>query len=238
VQIGAVVAGPFEGHGRLVSSVSFSHDGKRVASGSYDKTVRIWDVQTGAVVAGPFEGHSESVTSVAFSHDGKRVASGSEDKTVLIWDAQTGSVVAGPFQGHSDWVTSVAFSHDGKRVVSGSGDKTVQIWDAQRGIDAAGPFNGHSDWITSDSIPGQDVPVHGHNSPSTPFHLICDDTKLLNGWVLGKHGELLCWVPPIHRSALLRPNNLLLLGATATTLDATNFVHGDRWHECWTGPDK
>jgi WD40 repeat protein len=125
---------------------------------------------------------------------------------------------------------------DGKRVASGSFDKTVRIWDVQKSVDAAGPFDGHSDWISSDSIPGQDV--HRHNSPSTPLHLIRDDTKLYNGWVLGKHGELLCWIPPIHRSTLFRPSNLLVLGATATTLDTTNFVHGDRWYECWVGPDE
>ena len=63
-----------------------SPDGTRVASGSKDKTICIWDAQTGQLIAGPFEGHTDGVFSVAFSPDGTQVASGSEDKTIRIWD--------------------------------------------------------------------------------------------------------------------------------------------------------
>ena len=76
----------------------FPPDGTRVASGSFDTTIRIWDAQTGHVVAGLFKGHTDGVISVAFSPDGTQVASGSEDKTIYIWDAQTGQVIAGPQQ--------------------------------------------------------------------------------------------------------------------------------------------
>ena len=77
---------PIEGHSELVLSVAFSPDGTRIASGSFDETVRVWDPETGKLVAGPFEGHSHWVHSVAFSPDGTRIASGSEDRTVRIWD--------------------------------------------------------------------------------------------------------------------------------------------------------
>ncbi|KZP30866.1 WD40 repeat-like protein [Athelia psychrophila] len=138
-----------EAHTSIVTSVAFSPNGDRIASGSQDKTIRIWDARTGKLVAGPFEGHTGLVISVTFSPGGERVASGSGDKTIRIWDAHTGELIAGPFTGHEDDVTSVAFSPDGERVVSGSLDKTVRIWDACTGELVAGPFDEHADDVTS-----------------------------------------------------------------------------------------
>src|SRR5436190_483759 len=108
-----VTLGVFEGHIGIVTSIAFSPDGKQIASGSWDKTIRVWDAQTGQVVSGPFEGHTDYVTSVAFSPDGKQIASGSWDKTIRVWDAQTGQVVSGPFEGHTSYVICVAFSSNG-----------------------------------------------------------------------------------------------------------------------------
>ena len=81
-------------------------------SGSYDKTVRLWDAISGQHLQ-MLEGHSEPVTSVAFSLDGKQVMSGSGDKTVRLWDAATGALQQ-TLDGHSRGVSSVAFSPDGK----------------------------------------------------------------------------------------------------------------------------
>jgi WD40 repeat protein len=88
-----------EGHSDWVTSVAFSQDGKRVVSGSDDKTVQIWNVETGEQEK-KMEGHSDYVRSVAFSHDGKRVVSGSDDKTVKIWNVQTGEEEK-PVQGYN-----------------------------------------------------------------------------------------------------------------------------------------
>ena len=132
-----------------VSRAPFSPDGKRVVSGSEDKTICIWDAQTGHPVLEPLEGHTGSVWSVAFSPDGKRVVSGSSDNTICIWDAQTGHPVLEPLEGHTDWVRSVAFSPDGKRVVSGSSDNTICIWDAQTGHPVLEPLEDHTDGVLS-----------------------------------------------------------------------------------------
>ncbi|KAF2675781.1 hypothetical protein K458DRAFT_397616 [Lentithecium fluviatile CBS 122367] len=120
-----------EGHSDSVTSVAFSHDSTRLASASYDNTVKIWDASSGECLS-TLQGHSNAVTSVAFSHDSTRLASASYDNTVKIWDARSGECLS-TLQGHSDWVTSVAFSHDSTRLASASYDNTVKIWDASSG---------------------------------------------------------------------------------------------------------
>ncbi|KAA6414866.1 MAG: hypothetical protein FRX48_01616 [Lasallia pustulata] len=133
-----------EGHSEPVTAVAFSPDGKQLASGSHDQTVRIWDAATGATLQ-TLEGHSGWVDAVTFSPDGKQLASGSHDKTVRIWDAATGATLQ-TLEGHSDWVTAVAFSPNGKQLASGSYDKTVRIWDAATGATLQ-TLEGHSGWV-------------------------------------------------------------------------------------------
>ncbi|KAA6414440.1 MAG: hypothetical protein FRX48_01189 [Lasallia pustulata] len=130
-----------EGHSGMVMAVAFSPDGKQLASGSHDQTVRIWDAATGATLQ-TLEGHSNLVNAVAFSPDGKQLASGSYDKTVRIWDAATGATLQ-TLEGHSRSVNAVAFSPDGKQLASGSYDKTVRIWDAATGATLQ-TLEGHS----------------------------------------------------------------------------------------------
>ncbi|WKT54223.1 G-protein beta WD-40 repeat [Fusarium oxysporum f. sp. vasinfectum] len=135
-----------EGHCDSVNSVAFSADGQRLASGSIDKTVKIWDAATGAYIQ-TLEGHAASVNSVAFSPDGQYLASGSIDKIIKVWDAATG-ICLQTLGGHSDWVNSVAFSADGQRLASGSDDKTIKVWDAATGA-CLQTLKGHSDWVNS-----------------------------------------------------------------------------------------
>jgi WD40 repeat protein len=132
------------GHSDEVHGMAVSPDGKRIISGSGDKTIKVWDAETGDELM-TLRGHKECVKSVAFSPDGKRIVSGSEDKTNKIWDAATGAELM-TLRGHSDKVWSVAFSPDGKRIVSGSRDKTVKVWDATNG-DELMTIRGHQRMI-------------------------------------------------------------------------------------------
>ncbi len=131
----------YRGHFELVLDVTWSPDGKRIASGSADRTAQIWDATTGNNAL-TYRGHSDEVRVVPWSPDGKRIASGSDDTTVQVWDATTGSPFF-TYRGHSDKVLDVAWSTDGKRIASGSIDGTVQVWDVTTGS----PFftyRGHS----------------------------------------------------------------------------------------------
>jgi len=117
--------------------VAYSPDGKSLASGSSDNTVRLWDVATGNELR-RLEGHADWVWSVAFSPDGKSLASGSSDNTVRLWDVAAGKELR-RLEGHAASVLSVAFSPDGKSLASGSYDKTVRLWGRRHRQRAAPP---------------------------------------------------------------------------------------------------
>ncbi|KIM89589.1 hypothetical protein PILCRDRAFT_1933 [Piloderma croceum F 1598] len=138
-----------EGHTDFVSCVAFLQDGKRIVSGSGDKTIRVWDVDTGDVVVGPLYGHASLLISVTFSQDSKLIVSGSGNDTIHTWDADTGDLIRKISCEHTDFVNFVAFSQDGKRIVSGSSDETIRIWVADTGHLVVRSLNGHTDSVNS-----------------------------------------------------------------------------------------
>jgi WD40 repeat protein len=143
---GPSFTGTLRGHTDYVTSVSFSPDGKYIASASLDHTVKVWDTAEGTELLS-LKGHIHWVRSVAFSPDGKRLASASDDDTAKVWDADKGQELLS-FTGHTSGVTCVAFSPDGKRLASGSWDKTVKVWDADKGQEIL-TLKGHTNKVTS-----------------------------------------------------------------------------------------
>ncbi|CAI7617063.1 unnamed protein product [Penicillium pancosmium] len=135
-----------EGHSDLVESIAWSPDGSRLASVSYDKTVRIWDPATGQGIS-TLEGHSDRVSLIAWSPDGNRLASASSDRTVRIWDPATGQSIS-TLEGHSGSVNSIAWSPDGSRLASASYDETTRIWDPAAG-QSISALKGHGSWVMS-----------------------------------------------------------------------------------------
>ncbi|MBV9728674.1 MAG: hypothetical protein JO309_04575, partial [Pseudonocardiales bacterium] len=110
-------------------------DGRTLASGSFDQSVRLWNVADPArptPLGQPLTGHTSFVSAVAFSPDGHTLATGGGDRTVRLWnvtDPAHATPLDSPFIGHTDWVVSVAFSPDGRTLASGSIDQTVRLWE-------------------------------------------------------------------------------------------------------------
>jgi WD40 repeat protein len=121
----------YHGHTNRVTTVAWSPDGKYIATGSANNTVRMWDATTGAQVF-VYRGHQGSVNALAWSPDGREIASGAADNTVQILETATGKRWF-TYRGHSNTVSAVSWSPDGKFIASGSWDKTVQVWNAASG---------------------------------------------------------------------------------------------------------
>jgi WD40 repeat protein len=207
---------PLWGHVDAVRSVAISADGKRIISGSDDKTVKVQDATSGKELLS-LAGHKLSVASVAISADGRRIVSGSHDQTVKVWNARTGRLLMTLDVRHP--VRSVAISADGKRIISGGGQEApgkpvlgeLLVWDA----------------ITGKALRA----LEGHRGPVLSVAISADSKRIVSGGrggIDGQNrqlpGEVKVWDAGTGKSLLSLAGHSLPVTSVAISPDAKRIV--------------
>jgi WD40 repeat protein/serine/threonine protein kinase len=122
----------YGGHAKGVLAVAISGDGRLGLSGSWDATLKLWNLAAGLCLR-TLEGHRDAVTAASLSPDARRALSGSRDGTLRLWEVATGRCLH-VYAGHSGPVTSVVPGPDWRYALSGSRDQTLKLWDLATGL--------------------------------------------------------------------------------------------------------
>jgi WD40 repeat protein len=145
------------------TSLAIATEGDWLVSGSFDRTLKCWDIVTGKLWQ-IYSGHQAPITAVAISPNGNWLVSGSDDRTIKRWDTLTGQCLQ-TYSGHGDWIWAVVIAPEGKWLVSGSVDRTIKRWDTLTG-QCLQTYSGHQnsvgavaispkgDWLVSGSDDG------------------------------------------------------------------------------------
>jgi guanine nucleotide-binding protein subunit beta-2-like 1 protein len=196
------------GHNHFVSDVAMSSDGQFALSGSWDGTLRLWEISTGKCTR-RFVGHTKDVLSVAFSSDNRQIVSGSRDRTVKLWNTLGECKLTLTEQGHTDWVSAVRFppTAGSPFVISAGWDKKVKVWNTSN-------FRLRNDLI-------------GHNGYLNTVTVSPDGSLCASG---GKDGVAMLWdlteskrlysldAGDIIHSLAFSPNRYWLVAATSSAI--------------------
>jgi WD40 repeat protein len=193
------------GHGNNINSLAFSPDGQMIASGSDDKTIKLWRISDGSEIQ-TFSGHGNLwVYSVVFSPDGQMIASGSDDKKIKLWRVSDGSEIR-TLSGHSNSVLSIAFSPDGEVIASGSSDSTIKLWRISDGSEIR-TLSGHSNSVRSVAIsPDGQMIASGSSDNTIKYWRVSDGTEIRT---LSGHGNY--WV----RSVVFSPDGQMIASGSS-----------------------
>jgi guanine nucleotide-binding protein subunit beta-2-like 1 protein len=142
-----------KGHGHFVEDVAISSDGQFALSGSWDGTLRLWDLNNGTTTR-RFIGHSKDVLSVAFSADNRQIVSGSRDKTINLWNTLGQCKYTITEDGHKEWVSCVRFSPNPNTplIVSAGWDRVVKVWNLDRTVKLRTNLMGHTGYVNTVTV--------------------------------------------------------------------------------------
>jgi WD40 repeat protein len=133
------------GHGDIVDTVAFSRDSSRVATGSYDRTVRLWNPENGQQLLTIGADATRAVYAVAFSPDGKLLVTAGLDKIIKAFQVDNGQEIR-RYSGHTEGVYCLDISPDGQSIASGGPDKTVRLWNLASGLEVQ-TLSGFAGWV-------------------------------------------------------------------------------------------
>jgi len=196
------------GHNHFVSDVVISSDGQFALSGSWDGTLRLWEINSGKCTR-RFVGHTKDILSVAFSFDNRQIVSGSRDKTIKLWNTLGECKFSIQEEGHTEWVSCVRFSpsQTAPVVVSCGWDKLVKVWNLTN-CRLKNNLEGHSGYLNTVTV--------------SPDGSLCasggkDGIAML--WDLTE-GKRLYWLDAgdIINSLVFSPNRYWLVAATTACI--------------------
>lgn len=196
------------GHSHYVQDVAISSDGQFALSGSWDGTLRLWDLNSGTTTR-RFVGHTKDVLSVAFSADNRQIVSGSRDKTINLWNTLGQCKFTIDEEGHKEWVSCVRFSPNLSipLIVSAGWDKVVKVWNLTH-CKLRSNFLGHTGYVNTVTV--------------SPDGSLCasggkDGTAMLWDLTEGRHLSSLDAGDIIH-ALVFSPIRYWLCAATASTI--------------------
>lgn len=243
---------PFEvihqlkGHGELVYSVAISPDGKWLASGSFDKTVRLWDLASGKLIKtfGGAAGHQNQVLSVQFSPDQRVLASSGSDNVIKFWDIPVQGALRS-FVGHGAEINAVAVSPDGTKLATASNDQSLRLWSIADGK-ALPVCNGHVGPVLAIAFSpnsqqlvsvGQDLtlrlwnvadgqPLAVAGAHAAPINSVAITPNGQQAVTASQDGWLKVWQLPLQPSRLLHPPHQGPVQSLALSADGKYLASG------------
>ncbi len=186
-----------EGHTAALTALAFSQDNQTLATASYDRTVRLWDVASGQLQKTLKFPNRKRVYSLVFSADGSTLVCGTnhDGGGIDLWDTDQGELI-GEYSGHDNYVDAVVFSKDQQTLISGSRDQTIAFWDVDSG-EVKHRLRGHSDHVKAVGfLPNQTQVFSASNDGTARIWAIPDtDENDPDVIPIGKPVTSVCWSP-------------------------------------------